>query len=95
MKKHGFPVPRVTGKIIEVVKHTPREWLQSHAVEQNVAVPVPSMMEEILEAVKRIPQEHVQNCTGEHAVDLPVRVIKTNLAEKYLEMFAEIEEQKG
>ena len=27
------PVPRVTETMIEVVKHTPREWLQRHTVE--------------------------------------------------------------
>ena len=36
----------------------------------------------------------MQNCTGEHAVDVPVRVIKMNLAKKYLEMLSEIAEQK-
>ena len=71
-------VSHVKEEIIEVVEHTSREWLQSHAVEQNVAVLVPPVMGEILEAVERLPQEHVQNCTGEQVVD--PRVIKKNLA---------------
>ena len=44
----------------------------------------------MIEVAQHGPQEHVQNCTCEHAVDMPVRVIKMNLAKKYLEMLAEI-----
>ena len=54
----------------------------------------PMNQKEIIKVVQHGPQEHVQNCTGEHAVDVPIRVIKMNLAKKYLEMLAEIAEKK-
>ena len=54
----------------------------------------PMNEKEIIKVVQRGPQEHVQNCTGEHAVDVPIRVIKMNLAKKYLEMLSEIAEKK-
>ena len=100
------PVPRVTEKMIDVVKHTPREWLQSHTVEQNVAVQIPRVTEDILEAVERTPQEHAHSCTWEQLVDVPdsqiheeivqqnktFHVIKRDLVKKFLDMFAELAE---
>ena len=81
-------------EIVEVIQLVPQERIQERIVEETIDVPVPHVREEIFEGVKHGPQEHVQNCTGEHAVDVPVRVIKMNLAWKYLEMLAEIAERR-
>ena len=88
------PVPQPMEEIMEVIRLVPQERNRERIVEETIDVLVLHGMKEIVEAWKYIPQEHVQNCTGEHAVEVPVRVIKMNLAKKYLETLAESTEKK-
>ena len=84
---------RVVDVPVMLQRQVPRERILERIVEETDD-PVPYVKEKIIEVVQHGPQEHEQNCTGEHAVDVPVRVIKTNLAKKYLGMLAEIAEKK-